>query len=128
MQARREFAGGGFNFGAPPPDLKTFVEKRAESIAAQLAGKSKGFSPPPLNFGQPGGGGGFGPGNQLARPLVERLDTNKDGKVSEEEFNGGMKKLFAEWDADKSGSLDQKKLADGLQKLLPPPGGFGPGR
>jgi spore coat protein H len=131
--ARREVAGGGFGFGPPPPELKTFVEKRAESIAAQLAGKSKGFSPPAFGMGGPGGGfggppGGFGPGNQLARPLVERLDANKDGKVSEEEFNGGMKKLFAEWDADKSGSLDQKKLADGLQKLLPPPGGFGPGR
>lgn len=127
VQARREF-GGGFAFGAPPPDLKTFVEKRAESIAAQLAGKSKGYVPQAFGFGPPGGGGGFGPGNQLARPLVEKLDANKDGKVSEEEFNSGMKKLFAEWDADKSGSLDQKKLADGLQKLLPAPGGFGPGR
>lgn len=140
-QARREF-GGGFNFGTPP-DLKTFVEKRAESIAAQLGGKSKGYVPPAFGMGGPGGGfggppgggfggpggGGFGPGNQLSRPLVERLDANKDGKVSEEEFTSGMKKLFAEWDADKSGSLDQKKLADGLQKLLPPPGGgFGPGR
>lgn len=127
--ARREF-GGGFGFGAPPPELKTFVEKRAESIAAQLAGRSKGFSPQAFGMGGPGGGpgGGFGPGNQLSRPLVERLDANKDGKVSEEEFNSGMKKLFAEWDADKSGSLDQRKLADGLQKLLPAPGGFGPGR
>lgn len=127
VSARREPAGG-FNFGPPPPDLTTFVDKRAESIASQLAGKSKGFSPQPFGFGPPGGGG-FGPGNQLARPLVERLDTNKDGKVSEDEFTAGMKKLFAEWDSDKSGSLDQKKLADGLQKLLPPPGGgFGPGR
>lgn len=131
VSARREFGGGGFNFGAPPPDLKTFVEKRAESITAQLAGKRKGYEPQAFNFGPPPGGGGpggFGPGNQLARPLVERLDANKDGKLSEEEFNSGMKKLFAEWDADKSGTLDQKKLADGLQKLLPPPGGFGPRR
>ncbi len=131
VTARREF--GGPNMFGVPPELKTFVEKRAESILAQLAGKSKGFSPQAFGFGPPGGGGpgggGFGPGNQLATPLVQRLDTNKDGKVSEEEFNSGMKKLFAEWDADKSGSLDQKKLADGLQKLLPPPGGgFGPGR
>lgn len=32
-------------------DLKTFVEKRSESIASQLAGQGKGFTP-----------GGFGPG------------------------------------------------------------------
>lgn len=133
--ARREF-GGGFNFGVPP-ELKTFVEKRAASIADQLAGKSKGYVPQQFGFGPPPGGGGggggfggFGPGNQLARPLVEKLDANKDGKVSDEEFAAGMKKLFAEWDADKSGSVEQKEIADGLQKLLPPPGppggGFGP--
>jgi hypothetical protein len=137
--ARREF-GGGFGFGAPPPELKTFVEKRAASIADQLAGKSKGYVPQQFGFGPPGGGGGgFGPGNQLARPLVDKLDANKDGKVSDEEFAAGMKKLFAEWDADKGGSVDQKEIADGLQKLVPPPGppgggfgppggGFGPGR
>jgi hypothetical protein len=130
-KARKEDGGGGFGgpmFGQPPPELKAFVEKRAANIAAQLDGKNKGFSPPPFGFGPQPGGGGFGPGNQLAKPLVDKLDTNKDGKVSEEEFAAGMKKLFAEWDADKSGSLDQKKLADGLQKLLPPPGGFGPPR
>ena len=37
-----------------------------------------------------------------------------------------MKRLFGEWDLDRNGSLDQKELADGLQKLVPPPkGGFG---
>ncbi len=132
--ARKETtAAGGFFAPQPPPDLKTFLDKRANSIQAQLDGKSKGYTPPAFGgFGGPPGGGrpgGFGPGNQLAPPLVDKLDANKDGKVSEEEFTAGMKKLFAEWDADKSGSLDQKKLADGLQKLLPSPGGgFGPGR
>ncbi len=61
-QTRREFAGG-FNFGPPPPDLKTFVEKRAESIAAQLAGKSKGSVPQAFGFGPPGGGGPGGAGS-----------------------------------------------------------------
>jgi putative membrane-bound dehydrogenase-like protein len=44
--ARRK---GGFGpppgmFGRPP-DLRTFVEKRTASVAAQLAGKSKGYAP-----------------------------------------------------------------------------------
>lgn len=123
--------GGGFGppagFAAKPPELKTFVEKRADSIATQLAGKSKGYVPQGFGaFGPPGGG--FGPGNQLAKPLLDALDASKDGKVSEAEFTAGMKKLFSEWDVDKNGVLDQKEIADGLQKLVPPkgPGGFGP--
>jgi spore coat protein H len=119
--ARREF-GGGFNFGPPPPDLKTFVEKRAESIAAQLSGKSKGFEPPAFGVGPPPG-----PGEQLARPLMDKLDANKDGQVTEEELAAGMKKQFAAWDKDKNGQVDQKELADGLQKLMPAPGGPGGG-
>jgi putative membrane-bound dehydrogenase-like protein len=58
--ARKEPAPG---FGPPgalaprPPDLKTFAEKRAASVAAQLAGKSKGYVPQ-FVFGPPPGGGG----------------------------------------------------------------------
>jgi putative membrane-bound dehydrogenase-like protein len=48
----------GPGFGPPAPDLKTFAEKRTASVAAQLAGTSKGFAPQPLQFGPPGGGKG----------------------------------------------------------------------
>jgi len=40
------------------PDLKTFAEKRSASVAAQLAGKSKGYVPAGFGFGPPAGGGG----------------------------------------------------------------------
>ncbi len=140
VAAQREGGGGGFGppgagaFGANLPDLKTFVQKRSESIAAQLSGKSKGFVPQPFGFGAPGGGfgppgGGFGPGNQLSRPLLEAMDTNKDGKVSEDEFGAGMKKFFSDWDTNKNGTLEQQEISSGLQKLLPQPKGpmgFGP--
>ncbi len=78
--ARKEPAPG---FGAPggmggfappqPPDIKTFAEKRTESVAAQLAGKSKGYVPQQFGFGPPpGGGGGFGPpGGGNAQPINE---------------------------------------------------------
>ena len=61
--AREEVAAGFGPGGAGPqaPDLKTFVEKRSASIAAQLAGRSKGFVPAGFGFGPPGGPGG-GPG------------------------------------------------------------------
>ena len=129
--ARREGGPGG-GFGPPGggpfgriPDMKTFVEKRTESIAAQLAGTSKGYVPQFGGFGPPGG---FGPGNQLAKPLLDMLDANKDGKLSEAEFAAGMKRFFSEWDTDKNGTLDQKEIAEGLQKLMPAPKGgpFGP--
>lgn len=55
-------------FGHSAADLKAFVEKRSESIAAQLAGKSKGFTP--VSFGPPGGGPNPG---EAGRRLTETL-------------------------------------------------------
>jgi putative membrane-bound dehydrogenase-like protein len=54
---RREPAAGfgGPQFGPQPPDLKTFAGKRTASIAAQLAGASRGFTPQPFSFGPAGG-------------------------------------------------------------------------
>jgi putative membrane-bound dehydrogenase-like protein len=49
-------------FGPQPPSLKAFAEKRTASVAAQLAGTSKGYVPK-FAFGPPGGGfGAFGKG------------------------------------------------------------------
>jgi putative membrane-bound dehydrogenase-like protein len=57
--------------GPQPPDLRTFAEKRTASVAAQLAGKSKGYVPQPFTFGPaPGGGGAFGAAPN--RPIDER--------------------------------------------------------
>src|SRR5262249_15805403 len=68
-EARKEPAPG---FGPPgaaapqPPDLKTFAEKRTASVAAQLAGKSKGYVPARVGFGTPGGPpGGAGPTRRI---------------------------------------------------------------
>lgn len=65
VQARRDppgFGGPG-GFGAPqPPDLKTFVARRAESVSAQVQGRRQGFVPQPLVFGPPPGGGFGNPG------------------------------------------------------------------
>lgn len=51
------FGGGQFGQSMPP---RRFIEKRTESVAAQLAGRAKGFEPKPLGagFGRPPGPGG----------------------------------------------------------------------
>jgi enterochelin esterase-like enzyme len=73
--------------------------------------------------GSLGGPGGFRAGNQLAGPLLKRADADKDGKMTREEFLAAAQKLFDEWDKDKKGSVDEKQLAEGLNGLLPAPGG-----
>jgi spore coat protein H len=138
VEARKE---GGFGFGpkggmggpggmfGKSPSLRTFVEKRTESVLAQLEGKSKGYVPV-IGFGPGGPKGGFGPkggpGMFMAKPLLMFLDTDKDGKVSKDEWMAAAKKFFNDCDKDKAGKLDDKALAEGLNKLFPPPPGFGP--
>lgn len=130
VASRKEGGGFGFGgFGNTAPDLRTFVDKRIASVEAQLAGKSKGFVPSGFGFGG-GLAGPGGMGNAAARPLFDALDANRDGKVSSEEMEAGMRRFFSAWDKDKNGSLDPKEIADGLQQLAAPPRfnlpGFGP--
>jgi spore coat protein CotH len=55
VTARKEPRGGGFGGGAfgqsMPP--RRFIDKRLQSVEAQLAGKSAGFEPKPVSFGPP---------------------------------------------------------------------------
>jgi putative membrane-bound dehydrogenase-like protein len=74
MAARKE---GPPSFGppggktVPPPELRTFVDKRLASVTAQLDGKSKGFVPQQFGFG-PGGGGGPGGKGGPATPVDDK--------------------------------------------------------
>jgi Ca2+-binding EF-hand superfamily protein len=78
----------------------------------------------------PGGKGGFGkkggfnPGAFMAKPLLEALDADKDGKLARAELVAGVKKVFAEADKDKKGALDETQLGDAITRILPPPPGF----
>jgi enterochelin esterase family protein len=66
----------------------------------------------------PGAAGGFSLGPVLAGAILRRADANKDGKVTEEEFVAAARQLFNECDRDKKGTLDEKQLADGLNRAL----------
>src|SRR5262249_6713243 len=112
-------------------DLRTFLTKRADSVLAQAEGKSQGFQP--RGFGGPGGPGGFNPAQNLAAQIFKAAEVEKEKKISKEKFLDGAKKLFAAWDKDKKGSLDEKALADGINSVMMPgnvvvfpggPGGF----
>src|SRR5262245_16061486 len=131
--ARKEGTGGLFPAGmfVQTPRLKRFVEKRTASVAAKLEGKSKGYVP------TAGFGGQRPPPDFLTKPMREAMDADKDGRLTKDELAAGVKRFFADNDKDKTGSLDEKRTAEGINKIFPklpgPAGaapaveGFGPG-
>ncbi len=79
------------------------------------------------SMGGPGMGGRmFGnPAGMLMRPLMEAADTDKNQKVSKDEWAQAARKLFAECDKEKKGSIDEQKLGETINRLMPPPPGAG---
>jgi enterochelin esterase-like enzyme len=67
-------------------------------------------------------GRGFSMGAPLAAAIAKRADTNKDGKISREEFLAAAEAMFAEIDKDKNGTVDERQVADGINRLMPAPG------
>jgi len=61
------------------------------------------------------------------------MDKNHDELVSRDEFVGGFARWFHDWNSDKSGSLTEQQLREGINHDLAPfrggpPGDFrGPG-
>ena len=125
--ARRDGLGGppgGAMFGKTV-ELRTFVEKRAASVEAQVAGTSTGRIPGSGMFGGPG------PAKPLtshpwAKPLLEASDGNRDGRLSKAELKVGVERFFTTADTDKSGKIDEKQLASALTKAIPQGPGAGP--
>jgi enterochelin esterase-like enzyme len=81
-------------------------------LAPMIVVMPNGFTRPP------GAPGGFGPGTFLAAAIMQRADTDKDGKVSAEELVAAAKKFFQECDKDNKGALDEKQLTEGINRLL----------
>jgi spore coat protein H len=106
VAARKEnanFFGPPGGFG-PAPNLKSFIEKRTVSVAAQAAGKSQGSLP--SGFG-PGPGGPGGPGMNPTRPG----DVFPAPVQNALQLSGEQKKKLAEI---------QKSVDEQIEKLLTP--------
>lgn len=71
------------------------------------------------------GGRGFDPGSFMVKPLMDALDQDKDGKLSREEMERGAKQLFREADKAENATLNQARLTDVLNRIIPPPPMFG---
>jgi hypothetical protein len=112
----------GMNRGVQP--IKMFVVERNRSVAAQLAGTSKGadIDAPPAGMQR-----NFGPGNFLGPAFTAKFDQDKNGDLSRDEFVTGFSKWFSAWDKEKSGALDEEQLRTALDQEFAPPGGFGGG-
>ncbi len=71
----------------------------------------------------PRGRGNFGPGMLLAPQLVRLGDKNADGKLSSAEFAGVADACFDLMDTEKTGKVGQEQCSEGLSKLFPLPEG-----
>jgi outer membrane protein assembly factor BamB len=64
----------------------------------------------------------------MAPGFFTATDTNKDNSVAREEWTGAFAKWFTDWDTEKSGALDEAKLREGFNAVLPRPQFGGGGR
>ena len=71
-----------------------------------------------------GGPRGFGPGIVLAPEWLQRADTDKDGKVTRDEWLSLASKWHSAW--SKEGKLGLNELRTGIEAGFPPPEGIRP--
>ncbi|MEW6239049.1 MAG: CotH kinase family protein [Candidatus Omnitrophota bacterium] len=76
----------------------------------------------PDGFPPMGPPGEFSPTFFLIPAFMEKADD--EGKISKTIFQQLGNEWFANWDADKSGDLDEKEIANGLNGMIRPPQDF----
>jgi enterochelin esterase-like enzyme len=82
----------------------------------------------PMIVVMPNGSPRAGPGVALAGAIMKRADTDKDGKLTMDEFLAAAKQLYQEADKDNKGAVDEAQLARAINRLVPAPAPGPPGR
>jgi outer membrane protein assembly factor BamB len=107
---------------------KLTQEEFADKLGSVL-GAPPGGGGGPGGPGGPGGRGGRGggPGRFIGPGLFAAADTNKDGTLTRSELKATFEKWATDFDSDKSGTLSEEELREGLNAALPRPNFGGPG-
>lgn len=78
---------------------------RTEGPAEQRMGDKKAYDP--------SGTGKAMPKQMSSAQKIAAMDTNNDGKLTEQEHSAGAKKMFSKMDKDHDGSLTAQELREG---------------
>jgi len=89
-----------------PDEMKAVMERMHEGMGGGH-GPDGGMMPPP-----PGGpmGGPMSMGGHHGRGMLERLDTNHDGRISRDEMRADMDKHFDKLDTNHDGFIDKAEM------------------
>jgi len=82
-----------------------------KKLAPMIVVMPNGFARPP------GAPSSFGPGTFFAGPIVKQADTDKDGKVTQKEWLAAAKKFVEECDKDNKGALDERQIAEAINRM-----------
>jgi hypothetical protein len=97
--------------------------------ALELAGGLADMLPPPPRAPEaPWNGRADRAGSDriLGPPIVRSADADRDGKISQDEWEAQFAGWFEAWDRNRDGRLEEQELRDGLNEVLGPgPGGGG---
>jgi spore coat protein H len=96
--------------------LRTFVERRSDSISRQLRNQEPGYVPEAEEIRKPDSDR---PESIFAWQIMRLTDHNRDGTVSWNEFAAFLTTCFDEWDYDHSDALARDEVAKGFAALLP---------
>lgn len=107
--------------GRPAIGLKVFLAARVESLKAQLAGQTDGYSPAYRPTPAPPQGGlrahpAYGNLVLTAVAVTRGTDGNEDGKLTRDEWAASIRECFADAGGTTRDGLDQTKLARTLAR------------
>ena len=82
----------------------------------------------PMIVVMPNGSPRTGPGKAVAAALMKRAEKVKDGKLTLDEFLAAATQVFKDADKDGKGTVDERQLAEAINRLVPAPSPGPPGR